>query len=420
MKPNRLFGVLYDKMYRIDILYEAWRKVRSNKGSAGIDRETIEYIEDTYGVKDFLKGIQDKLRCKSYKPLPVQRVYIPKPDGSQRPLGIPTVTDRVVQTAMKLVIEPIFEAKFKDFSYGFRPKRDCKKAILEIRKYLVYGHRKVVDADIKSYFDSIDHDKLIKTVKTVITDKSIVKLISLWLNCGVMEEMNLKKQITGTPQGGVISPLLANLYLHWLDNYWEKSNFSKRYGAHLIRYADDFVILCKANAEKYLQIVSKFLERLGLKLHESKTKVIDLEESQTFDFLGCTFKFDFNKRIKNSTRKTVFYYPSIKSVKSVKAKLRNIIKISQHCNLTYLCREKLNPILRGWSNYYIHGNSKSVFFQVDNYCIYLLCIMLRKKHSKRSKGWRDHPPSFFYDTLHGLYYMSRSFVRHKRMIGGYF
>ena len=242
-KPDRLFGVLYDKMYRMDILYEAWTRVRSNKGSAGVDKQTIQYIEEDLGIFKLLEDIHVRLKSKKYRPQPVKRVYIPKSDGKLRPLGIPTVTDRIVQTAMKLVIEPIFEAKFKDFSYGFRPKRSCKDAILEIRKYINFGCRHIVDADIKGYFDNIDHDKLLKSVKTSISDRSIIKLIELWLKCGVVEELNLKKQIAGTPQGGVISPLLANIYLHWLDSYWEKAGLSKRWSgdAHLIRYADDCV-----------------------------------------------------------------------------------------------------------------------------------------------------------------------------------
>ncbi len=416
-----MFGVLYDKMYRMDILYEAWSRVRTNKGSAGVDRQTIQYIEEELGIFNLLENIHLQLKSKKYRPQPAKRVFIPKTDGKMRPLGIPTVRDRIVQAAMKIVIEPIFEAKFKDFSYGFRPRRSCKDAILEIRKYINFGCRHVVDADIKGYFDNIDHDKLIKSVKTSISDRSIIKLIELWLKCGVMEDLNFKKQITGTPQGGVISPLLANIYLHWLDNHWEKAELNKRWSsdAHLIRYADDFVILCKRNPEIYLEKAKRVLTKLGLQLHEDKTKIVNLNNDESFDFLGFTFRYGFNRQVKVNPKKTVFYYPSKKSMKSIRAKLKEVISKSQHCDLTWLCKEKLNPILRGWCNYFIHGNSRKEIMKVDRYCTKTLCIMLKKKHAKHSKGWRDHPPSFFYETTHKLYYMSRAFVQHKRIKGGY-
>jgi len=419
--PNRLFGVLYDKMYRKDILYEAWRRVRSNRGAAGVDRQSIEDIEERVGVGNLLNEIAEQLKSKKYRPQPVMRVYIPKSDGKQRPLGIPTVKDRIVQTAMKLVIEPIFEAKFKNFSYGFRPKRSCKQAVLEIRKYINFGCRKIIDADIKGYFDSIDHDKLLKSVKTSISDNSIIKLIELWLKCGVMEDLKLKKQLTGTPQGGVISPLLANIYLHWLDNFWEKAGLSNRSSgdAHLVRYADDFVILCKDNPEKYLESAKCVLNKLGLELHKDKTKVVDLDKDESFDFLGFTFRYHYNRTKKMNRKRSVYYYPSAKSIKYIKTKLRDVISSSQHLNLTDLCQQRLNPILRGWSNYFIHANSKRKLDNVDNYCIKTLCIMLKKKHAKRDKGWRDHPPSFFYDATHRLYYMTRAFVNHKRITGSY-
>ena len=421
-KPKRVFGVLYDKMYRMDILYEAWRQVRANKGSAGVDNQTIGYIQEEIGIYDFLINISMKLKQKCYKPQPVKRVYITKSNGGQRPLGIPTVEDRVIQTAMKLIIEPVLEARFKNFSYGFRPKRSCKDAVLEIRKYINFGCREVIDADIKAYFDSIPHDKLIKTVETIISDKAIIKLIKLWLKSGVMEELKVRKQVTGTPQGGVISPLLANLYLHWLDNYWEKQGFDKRWSgdAHLIRYADDFVILCKSNPEVYLQRARYILDKLGLTLNDSKTKIVNLNNSkQTLDFLGFTFRYGINRSKRGENKKTVYYYPTKKSETSIKAKLRDIIQTSQHLNLTELCKDKLNAILRGWSNYYIHSNARLKLLSVDRYCTKTLCTMLRKKHSKRSKGWRDHPPSFFYDTTHSLYCMSREFMTKNNKVGGY-
>jgi group II intron reverse transcriptase/maturase len=238
--PKRKFGVLYDKVCREDVLLAAYVQVKANKGAPGIDHQNFDDIEQGIGVAQYLSNIREKLINKRYKPLPVRRVYIPKPDGSLRPLGIPIITDRVVQAAVKIVIEPLFEAIFKDCSYGFRPQKSAHLALREIYKWLNFGCRWVVDADLKSYFDTIPHDKLLLSVRSKVIDHSVVKLIELWLKAGVMEDMQVRANTTGTPQGGVISPLLANLYLHWLDQTWEKKGFGERiHDAHLVRYADD-------------------------------------------------------------------------------------------------------------------------------------------------------------------------------------
>ncbi|MBU2723824.1 group II intron reverse transcriptase/maturase [Acidithiobacillus ferridurans] len=263
--PKRKFGVLYDKVCQYETLSIAYHQVRSNKGAPGIDHQTFDIIEGEYGLDRFLGELQGKLVQKRYRPLPVRRVYIPKADGTQRPLGIPTIADRVVQAAVKIVIEPLFEASFKDFSYGFRPRKSAQQALREVYKWLNFKCRWVVDADLKSYFDTIPHDKLLQSVRTRVIDRSVVKLIAMWLKAGVMEEMQVRTDVTGTPQGGVISPLLANLYLHWLDSVWESKGFGKRlHDAHIVRYADDFVILCRNNPEKYLGEAKKVLDRLGV------------------------------------------------------------------------------------------------------------------------------------------------------------
>lgn len=233
VNPNRKFGVLYDKLYRDDILMQAWQKVKANAGSSGIDEQTIAHVKSDIGVSVFLKEIKDRLISKTYKPSPVKRVYILKDNGKQRPLGIPTIVDRVVQTCMKIVIEPIFESSFKECSYGFRPKRNAHTALREIYKYMNFGCRYVIDADVSNYFDTIPHDKLMKAVEDKINDNSILKLLQLWLKAGVMEGMQIRKEITGTPQGGVISPLLANLYLHYLDATWEDKGFCKEIMMHI-------------------------------------------------------------------------------------------------------------------------------------------------------------------------------------------
>jgi len=402
--PKRKFGVLYDKVCREDVLRSAYAHVRANRGAPGVDQQSFEIIEKGIGVDSFLSELRQRLISKRYKPLPVRRVFIPKADGTQRPLGIPVITDRVVQAAVKIVIEPLFEAIFKDFSYGFRPRKNANQALWEVYKWLNFKCHWVVDADLKSYFDTIPHDKLLLSVKTRVTDRSVVKLIAMWLKAGVMEEMSVRTETAGTPQGGVISPLLANLYLHWLDQTWEKKGFGKRaHDAHLVRYADDFVILCKERPEFYLEQAKLVLDRLCLTLNAKKTRILNARE-ETFDFLGHRFAVQPSKV---TGKLKTYYYPSPKAMKSVKKKIRDVVRTGQHWDLPVLVKEKINPLLRGWGNYFKAGNSRKHFQSIANYTIWTLCIMLRKKHKKRSKGWRDHPPSWFYDyqglfKLHSL------------------
>lgn len=397
--PTRKFGVLYDKVCREDVLRLAYAQVKANGGAAGVDHQTFEHIEGAIGLDRFLGELRERLLAKRYRPQPVRRVYIPKADGSKRPLGIPVIEDRVVQAAVKTVIEPLFEADFKDFSYGFRPRKSAHHALREIYKWINFGCVHVVDADLKSYFDTIPHDKLLLSVRSRVIDRSVVKLIGLWLTAGVMEDMQVRKETTGTPQGGVISPLLANLYLHWLDRHWERKALGKRpHDAHIVRYADDFVILCSRAPERYLDEARKVLDRLGLTLNAQKTRIVDVR-NEPFDFLGHRFAVQPSKR--TGELKT-YYYPAPKAMASVKKKIREIVRVGQHRDLPVLIKEQVNPLLRGWGNYFRTGNSRMHFKSIANYTIYTLCIMLRKKHKKRTKGWRDHPPSWFYD-FHGLF-----------------
>ena len=402
--PKRKFGVLYDKVCREDVLRSAYAQVRANRGAPGVDQQSFEAIEKGIGVDSFLSELRQRLISKRYKPLPVRRVFIPKADGTQRPLGIPVITDRVVQASVKIVIEPLFEAIFKDFSYGFRPRKNAHQALWEVYKWLNFKCHYIVDADLKSYFDTIPHDKLLLSVKTRITDRSVVKLIAMWLKAGVMGEMSVRTETAGTPQGGVVSPLLANLYLHWLDQTWEKKGFGERaHDAHLVRYADDFVILCKERPEFYLEQAKLVLDRLGLTLNAKKTRILNARE-ETFDFLGHRFAVQPSKV---TGKLKTYYYPSPKAMKSVKKKIRELVRTGQHWDLPLLVKEKINPLLRGWGNYFKTGNSRKHFQSIANYTTWTLCIMLRKKHKKRSKGWRDHPPSWFYDyqglfKLHSL------------------
>lgn len=392
--PKRKFGVLYDKVYRDDVLEYAWQMVRNNGGSSGVDHESIKNVIQ-YGSDKLLTEIKTELKEMCYKPREVLRVLIDKDNGKKRPLGIPTVKDRIVQTAVKIIIEPIFEADFADFSYGFRPKRKALDAINKIRMHAYSGRRLVVDADIKAYFDTIPHNKLLLLVRQRITDKGILKLLDLWLTAGVMSEGVISRNMIGTPQGGVISPLLANIYLNALDQLWIKQGYTTlEHQAHLIRYADDFVIMCKKNPEQYFNAAKARLERLSLTVNEEKTRIVKMTDG--FDFLGYTFIMAPSKK---TGKLCVYNYPSDKSMKKIKAKVKEIIKGSQHLDLSEVVMH-LNPILRGWGNYFKYGNSKERFHEIDLYVTFNLTIMLRKKYRKSGKGWREHPPSFFHDFHH--------------------
>jgi group II intron reverse transcriptase/maturase len=382
--PTRRFHALYDKVYRLDFLKDAWEQTKRNKGSAGIDEETITDILSN-GPDNVLKEIQETLEAKRYRPKSVKRVYIPKPDGRKRPLGIPTIRDRIVQASTKSLLEPIFEADFLDCSYGFRPGRSPHDALESIRKANNAGFTVVLDADISGYFDNINHDRLIECVEKRISDRRIIKLIRQWLSSGVIEPDGFHETELGTPQGGVISPLLANIYLHEFDKFWTEQIDVK---GILVRYCDDFVILFRTEkeAERGMKLVQCKMREMGLSLNEKKTKIVETKEGREgFEFLGF-----HNHRVRSLKYHKYFLqkWPGQKSMNRLRSKIREVL--DRRSTLTWDLDEvvkALNSILRGWMNYFRYGNSTKKFSHVDNYVRERLSLWCSKKHGRSGRRW---------------------------------
>jgi RNA-directed DNA polymerase len=389
-EPTYRFYLLYDKIYRDDILLYAYELARSNQGAPGVDGETFAAIE-TKGLGKWLAGIRDELRTRTYRPQPVRRVMIPKPGGGERPLGIPTIRDRVVQTAAKLVLEPIFEADLEPCAYGYRPGRGAQNAVQKVHELICEGYTEVVDADLSKYFDTIPHSDLMKCVARRIVDRDMLRLIRVWLKVPVEERDGKgnrrmtggRSSTCGTPQGGVVSPLLANLYMNRFLKGWRITQRGKQFKAQVVNYADDFVILSRGCAAQALEWTRQVMPRLGLTLNETKTKLREARR-ESFDFLGYTFG---PQRYRKDGHGYLGAAPSQKSVARLRQKVNEVLAPSNTGTWPEV-RDRLNQIVRGWSSYFSYGTRLVAYRAVDNHVANRVRHFLRRRSQLPSRGTR--------------------------------
>ena len=399
-EPQYRFYQLYDKVYRADILAHAWALCRANAGAPGVDGVSFEAIEKS-GVEEWLTRLGKELHDKTYEPDPVRRVLIPKPGGGERPLGIPTIRDRVAQTAAKLVLEPIFEADFEDCAHGYRPGRSAQDAVQEVHRAICRGHTDVVDADLSAYFDSIPHGALMEEVQRRVTDVHMLRLIRAWLKVPVedRDERGRPRRSggthqRGTPQGGVISPLLANIYMHRFLRAWREGGKGMELGAQIVNYADDFVILSRGRAAEALAWTKTTMARLGLSLNESKTRICD-PWRETFDFLGYTFG---REHFRKDGHTYLAAQPSKKAVQRLKTHVRDVLRQGIVTPWPEV-RDRLNRKLRGWSAYFRYGTRTLAYRAVDDYVQTAVRNFLQRRHKVPGRGTRSYPDARIFGEL---------------------
>lgn len=398
--PKYKFYSLYDKTYRMDILEESYRKAKSNGGTCGVDGETFEEIE-TKGRTEYLAVLQKELKEEQYKPKPVKRVYIPKADGRKRPLGIPTVRDRIVQTAFLIILEPIFESDFSETSFGFRPKKSAHGAIREIYKYLNWGCEEIYDVDLEKYFDTVEHWKLMNLLAQRISDGKILNVIKQWLSSGYVEEDQRRQSKRGTPQGGVISPLLANVYLNPVNKAFERNgikNISKG-SIHIVRYADDMIILAQKNLDKGIDLLEHYIKRLGLSINKEKTRKLNLNEDKKVEFVGFQFHKVTNKKNKN---RLILVSPSPNSQKRCREKIRKLINHKTPLKVQDQI-ENVNRFLLGWTNYFRLGNSSKALNQICHYVNKRVRHLMQRQRGRSGYGWKKMSNEEIYERF-GLFY----------------
>lgn len=409
--PDYRFYLLYDKVYRLDVLTQAWKQCRANGGAPGVDGQTFADVE-AYGSERWLEELAEQLRKQTYRPQAVRRVFIPKPDGKQRPLGIPTIQDRVVQTAALLVLEPIFETDLQDEQYAYRPGRNAHQALTQVRQLLDTGHREVIDADLSGYFDAIPHAELMKSVARRVSDRHLLHLLKMWLEMPVEEEdqrghiqrtTRNKDEGRGSPQGSPISPLLANLYMRRFVLGWKTLGHQSRFQARIVNYADDFVIMCRGRADSAMTMMRNMMQQLKLTVNETKTRRARLPE-ETFDFLGYTFGKLYSPRTGGAY---LGLRPSQRKVLSICRKVSELTGRSTRHQETGEQVAHLNRVLRGWANYFSIGSVSTAYRAVDSHVRARLRYWLCKKHRVRGIGYTRFPASYLTEQL-GLFSLSGS------------